>query len=581
MHAMRASLLLVVSSVFCAGTALAQSPVNDEWSGRIAIPVGTLAAGFADSQTGIGDASTDASDPLLVCKAFGDPLQRGNTVWYQLDLSAQAQPLYLNLGAGGYDSVVAVFVGNPVDGFAPVPGACNDDGAPAFAAQLNGARLPAGRDYSIMVARQQQNSAPITLSFSARSAPLYTVSKTTDTSDGVCDADCSLREAISASNTAPGAILLAAGDYQLSRTGSDNTNINGDLDVIAGAGIYGVGPATRILGLGSAERVFELDPVNPTNIGATYNFADLLIGNGAGIGPGAGIRADNGNDHVALNRVTLENNNATLLSGGGMSSNGPTVVIDSVVRNNSASSSGGGLAFSGTNANTRVDVVRSTIAGNSSSSASSGGGGGIYGQTNLFLVDSTVSGNQARFNGGGVISTTSTGRLTLLNSTVVGNRADSDANGTGIGGGIRMEGNTAALYNSVGAANLANATADDCSKTPGLTAVTLIHNHMEAAAGAASNCGFAAGSNNIEGVPALLAALADNGGPGQTHYPLPGSPLIDSGDASTCTTSDQLGTDRPLDGDAVPGAVCDRGAVEFDPATVVVDPIFDDGFEQP
>ncbi len=46
-------------------------------------------------------------------------------------------------------------------------------------------------------------------------------------------------------------------------------------------------------------------------------------------------------------------------------------------------------------------------------------------------------------------------------------------------------------------------------------------------------------------------------------YPLlAGSPAIDTGTNTGCPPTDQLGTARPIDGDATPGAVCDIGAYE-------------------
>jgi CSLREA domain-containing protein len=49
------------------------------------------------------------------------------------------------------------------------------------------------------------------------SAATFTITKTADTNDGVCDSDCSLREAIAAANAAPGddVITLPAGTYPL------------------------------------------------------------------------------------------------------------------------------------------------------------------------------------------------------------------------------------------------------------------------------------------------------------------------------------------------------------------------------
>jgi Chlamydia polymorphic membrane protein (Chlamydia_PMP) repeat len=105
-------------------------------------------------------------------------------------------------------------------------------------------------------------------------------------------------------------------------------------------------------------------------------------------------------------------------------------------------------------------LINSTISGNSalffSTSANnpSNGlalGGGIYNATGtLTLINSTVSGNRADGSGGGIYN--ATGTLTLINSTVSGNLADS-------GGGIT---------NDSGALKLINSTiADNTSHRPG------------------------------------------------------------------------------------------------------------------
>ena len=48
-------------------------------------------------------------------------------------------------------------------------------------------------------------------------AAVFIPNKTADTNDGACDADCSLREAITAANQTPGedVVLLHAGTYTL------------------------------------------------------------------------------------------------------------------------------------------------------------------------------------------------------------------------------------------------------------------------------------------------------------------------------------------------------------------------------
>ena len=68
------------------------------------------------------------------------------------------------------------------------------------------------------------------------SAPSRTsrVTKTADTNDGVCDTDCSLREAIGAANALAGAdtITVPAGTYTLSIAGTgEDANATGDLDI--------------------------------------------------------------------------------------------------------------------------------------------------------------------------------------------------------------------------------------------------------------------------------------------------------------------------------------------------------------
>lgn len=68
------------------------------------------------------------------------------------------------------------------------------------------------------------------------------------------------------------------------------------------------------------------------------------------------------------------------------------------------------------------------------------------------------------------------------------------------------------------------------------------------------------GTGHITANP-LLGPLANNGGWTFTMAPLPGSPLIDAGDNTTCLASDQRGLPRPVD-ILGGGTKCDLGAVE-------------------
>jgi len=76
------------------------------------------------------------------------------------------------------------------------------------------------------------------LSSSAAEALTFVVTKTADTADGVCNADCSLREAIIAANAlaGPDTITLPAGNYVLTIAGDtgEDASATGDLDIAAG-----------------------------------------------------------------------------------------------------------------------------------------------------------------------------------------------------------------------------------------------------------------------------------------------------------------------------------------------------------
>src|SRR5690348_16785670 len=75
-------------------------------------------------------------------------------------------------------------------------------------------------------------SAALLVLAGAASAETFTVTKTGDTADGKCDADCSLREAVIAANAteAPDTIVVPSGTYQLSIKGAEEDEAaTGDL----------------------------------------------------------------------------------------------------------------------------------------------------------------------------------------------------------------------------------------------------------------------------------------------------------------------------------------------------------------
>ncbi len=561
-------------------------PANDNWANRIDIPLASLTAGFINTQTDIANATTEASDPSMVCKG-GDPAQRGNTVWYSLTTGASV--IYLKLTTGtSYDNAIAMFVGDPTSGFINIVGGCNDDGAGSgsLSATIDGLRLTPNTTYNIVIAKPAQNTDPATLVFNASLATVRTVSKIFDTNDGVCDSDCSLREAI---NAGSGAIDMPAGDYRLSiaPSGSNNDGASGDLDVSnRNIYIYGASTNSTVIrpDMSFTDRMIDLDPFG-TQFGGTFMLSDLTVrGGNSGFGPGGCIQVPNAgfagtpNEYLVLDNVTVSGC-TTQISGGGISNPGaPMLIRQSTIRDNTSGSGGGGIKYGqlGSNVNVQGVILQSTINGNTSNSNFSNGGGGIETHGNLLLLSSTVANNRARQSGGGVLVTTSSGRILVNSSTIANNTANYDNDMSGAnGGGIRFEVASSSAYsmsNTVLADNLLGTTAQDCHAISG----ALIQGHGNWVQ-ANATCNFVEASQTLN-QPALLDTLANNGGPTQTIALLSNSPLIDATNASAfCPGFDQRGFARPIDGDNNLTATCDIGALEM--ATVPPDLLFQNGFE--
>jgi len=582
-------------SVFSQG-AFAAPPVNDNWADRIMISAVQLGAGFSNSQE-LTEATTETTDPGVICK-IGNPLDRGNTAWY--GLSTGASEVYLKSSTGsGFSAVLVIVTGTPGN-FKTVVGGCNEDGAANFGATLDGLRLAANTNYSIMVARPSQSSAASPLSFTAGLAAVKRVTKLNDTNDGDCSvADCSLREAIQ--SPGGGAIELPAGDYTITLAGnSENLGNTGDLDISKGIFFYGAGTATTSISTTLGDRIFDIDPLNDL-LGPTVGFANLTIRGGGGssfFGTGGCINATAqagsggasapANEFIVLNNVVVSGC-ASALGGGGLASPAsPIHVFESTIKNNTAGSGGGGILFSQASGVpiAQALIERSTISGNTSDSGFSDGGGGIQSRGSLVLVSSTVAGNRAKFHGGGILVTTFNGRITMLDSTVANNVADYDGNGSGLGGGIRFDLPTTSttsyqISNSVFADNRVGngAVAQDCHANNSVGSPLVINVNRSWFQAPDSTCAIVAAGNigNTINQPALLGTLAGNGGPTETVAPLATSALIDNINATSCEAFDQRGVARPQDGDGNASVICDIGAFELAPA--VSDAIFKNGFE--
>jgi uncharacterized repeat protein (TIGR01451 family)/CSLREA domain-containing protein len=262
----------------------------------------------------------------------------------------------------------------------------------------------------------------------------------------------------------------------------------------------------------------------------------------------------------------MHDNHATF-DGGAIEAFSPYTLTRAIVDANSTGRFGGAIFDLGTSAvnGTFANIAQSTFSGNFSVY-----GGAIYHDgfitpsSLLRLTNSTLSGNTASRNGGGVYVF---GGLTeLFNTTIANNRVRFHVGQPGIGGGLYVTA-TAVLTaeNSVIANNTRGngimlETRDDCfsSGTVGTLAYDLILT--------TTNC-FVTGPQGglIVGQDPLLGPLQDNGGSTQTHALLTGSPAINAGAPAGCTggggapiTIDQRGALRN-------DVRCDIGAYEVVP----------------
>ncbi len=296
-----------------------------------------------------------------------------------------------------------------------------------------------------------------------------------------------------------------------------------------------------------------------------------IIFNEAGTGGGIGSKI---HGQIELNHSMVSNNTSNNWGGGIDSSDTDLTLKYSSVTGNVSIGSGGGVYGH------RMTIESSTISGNTGDI-----GGGIYAWSSVEVNNSAILYNTALGNGGGIYSM---GEIFLVNATVANNRAGTSPADQADGGGIYKSGynsiqasnativrNTAAragggiwssnaqidLRNSILADNLA-ASGPDCTGDIRSAGYDLV--------GDPSGCNFIPSVGDLTAVDPQLLRFYGNPG---TVAMRSESPAIDAGNPGGCAdqlgnpiTVDQLGNIRPLDGNGDGNAVCDIGALEFNPA---------------
>lgn len=337
------------------------------------------------------------------------------------------------------------------------------------------------------------------------------------------DGQCSLIEAINNTNNnsqqfnsdgecergqfgAADRIQLPAGST-FTLTAPDGTNSANGLPVVTGEAVIEGNGATIERDSASAFRLLE----NQSNL----RLEEVTLGGGAASSPddNGGAIANSGT--LTLMQSTLSDNYAARF-GGAMTNdaNGVVAIRDTTVVGNSGGLDVGGIDNYGT-----LDLVNSTVSGNSTT----GGGGGIFnnGGATLNSVNSTFAFNAAGLGGRGIVGN---GTVNLTNTLI----ADGDTSGV-----------------------------PDCVINGSL--VVNSKNLIEDGSCSAEFMGTGG---------TLIAPLADNGGPTLTHdLVFSGNPAIDQGDDAACAQFDfdQRGApfDRQVDSTAAGTAQCDIGAIEF------------------
>src|ERR1043166_3856714 len=326
-------------------------------------------------------------------------------------------------------------------------------------------------------------------------AATLTVTKTEDTSDGVCDADCSLREAVAAA--ASGDTIVFSSLFNTPQT---ITLLNGEIAIDKDLTITGTGPTLIDISANLNGRIFNISAgLNVTMSG--MKFRDGRVGATLADAYGGAIRVLDGTGTLNLSNIEFSNNlafyspenfgvgstiycyNCTMTlvrlnvhnhQRGAIYGDGPTGIVnitDSVLSDNRV----GVTAFNALNMQ-NTTVTRNISAGISAehlvlrnSSITANGRGIVNGDASATLTvensiisgnsdsgldasgysvirDSVISNNQYVDSGGGIGSF---GTLYVINCAITGNTARAN------GGGIATYGQLF-LANSTISGNFAN-----------------------------------------------------------------------------------------------------------------------------
>ena len=292
----------------------------------------------------------------------------------------------------------------------------------------------------------------------AASAATMTVTTTAEGSQG--DGLCSLREAVLSANDNgtnasdcpkgdPGldVVQLEGRHYTLSRPGTDESGVNGDLDVTDNLTIIGVGAASTLIDGGGVDRVFDVKAVTASLQGVTITGGQAPHGAaGAGVTgstPGQVARGEPGSPGGG---------------GGGIRNAGTLMLTDCVVTLNHAGNGGPGGFGQGV-AGTLGANGTSGGEGRGGAGGAGGRGGGILSTAGSVRLERTVVRDNTAGNGGasgGGFGGTGGFATGASGTGGFGGTGDADEAGDGgDGGGVAATGGTVQVIDSTIAGNSA------------------------------------------------------------------------------------------------------------------------------
>ena len=432
---------------------------------------------FADATVLTGRSGTLLAESNERATAeIGEPTHDGvagtpaRSVWYEWtptwDEDATID-VAIPLPPDDWDSVVAVYTGSSLDALTEVVATSMVGDSLHLEFEVVG-----GTTYRLAVdGHDTDNWGSFDLTWANEPfGGTFIVTKTEDTDDGMCDTDCSLREAVVAANATGGddTIHLPAGIYQLTLDYSGVAEHYGSLDIARETGtttIIGAGrdvtvvdaTTLRTVGVSFPDRVFtvgyhaglELVGVTVTggymvsgadkdgggilNSNGYLTVTDCLIEGNVSGGNGGGIANYYGTATIT-NTIVRDNNTDppeynTTGYGGGIYNSGTMSIMGSTIDENQ-SDNGGGVASEKVldDYPPFVDIINSSFTGNS---ARRGGGVANLRLSEMTVTDSLITGNHATRNwdvgtntlnrGGGILNWAAT--LTVTRSTITGNEA--------------------------------------------------------------------------------------------------------------------------------------------------------------